>query len=257
MAVNDFAGKRVISAYRSGMRVRLFLIVGLVILMSFSCVPVEKIARHEFDSGFYKLKRPGDGPSRVYTTVTEDSIAVYPVITEGKNVYPDNTSFKGIKITNIKAGGEFYRSSFMNNSVDIDLTTVILKYRPPRGDVPNQLSSNINAAIYFGLRKDFYKVIPYKSPLHEESSYIRQIGFDAGIFAGLGITFMNPTVTMNAINQEYDGIVVQKGVAGFITFDNMSVGLALGFDNLLDKNKTFWIYNQKPYLGIVIGISNF
>lgn len=239
------------------MRFLRFFILGIAILMSCSCVPVEKIARHEFDSGFYNLKRPGNDPSKVYTTVVEDSITVYPVTTVGKNEVPDNTSFKGIRINNINEGNEFYKSSFINKSIDIDLTTVILKYRPPLGDVPNQLSSNINAAIYFGIRKDFYKLIPYKSPLGDETSYVRQIGFDAGIFAGLGITFMNPTVTLNAITQEYDGMVFQKGVAGFVTFDNMSIGVALGFDNLLDENKNSWIYNQKPYLGIVIGISNF
>jgi hypothetical protein len=37
----------------------------------------------------------------------------------------------------------------------------------------------------------------------------------------------------------------------------MSVGLAIGFDNLVDKNKSVWIYNQKPYIGLVIGIANF
>lgn len=90
-----------------------------------------------------------------------------------------------------------------------------------------------------------------------ETSYIRQVGFDVGFFAGLGLTFMNPTVTDNKITQEYDGMVFQKGVAGFVTFDNMSVGLTIGFDNLLNKNRSSWIYNQKPYLGLVIGISNF
>jgi hypothetical protein len=225
--------------------------------MSVSCVPAEKIVRHDFDSGYYKLKTPGAEPSRVYVNAINDSIDVYPVITEGKNEYPNTTSFKGISIIKIKKGDYFYRSCFINKSIDVDLTTVIMKYRPPQGGVPNQLSSNINASIYAGFRKDFYKAIPYLSPLHEETSYIRQIGIDAGIFAGIGITPINPTVTRNIVNQEYDGMVFQKGVAAFITFDNMSVGVAIGFDNLLDNNKTSWVYNQKPYLGLIIGISNF
>jgi hypothetical protein len=99
--------------------------------------------------------------------------------------------------------------------------------------------------------------MPHISPLGEETSFIRHIGFDAGVFAGIGITALNPTVTRDAIIQEYDGMVFQKGVAGFISFDNMSVGITIGFDNLLDKNKTSWIYNQKPYIGLLIGISNF
>jgi hypothetical protein len=233
------------------------LFLFFVLLLSNSCVPVEKIARHDFDSGFYKLKTQSGNSSDVYINVVDDSITVYPLVIEGKNESPDINSFMGINTKNIRKDNYFYRSCFINKSVDVDLTTVILKYRPPQRGVPNQLSSNVNAAIYMGFRKDFYKIIPYTSPLNEESSFIRQIGFDAGIFTGLGITPLNPTVTHNAITQEYDGMVFQKGVAGFITFDNISVGIVFGIDNLLDKNRSSWIYNQKPYLGLIIGISNF
>jgi hypothetical protein len=239
------------------MRIIVVSVLGLGILLSVGCVPVEKLKRHDFDSGFYKLKTQEVDLSHVYVNVIDDSIAVYPLTTEGKKEVPDFSSFRGIRIGKIKTGDYFYRSCFINKSIDVDLTTVILKYRPTRGGVPNQLNSNVNAAIYMGFRKDFYKTVPNISPIHEESSYIRQIGFDAGIFAGIGLTFINPTVTGNKITQEYDGMVFQKGVAGFITFDNISVGVALGFDNLLDKNRTSWVYNQKPYLGLVIGISNF
>ena len=73
----------------------------------------------------------------------------------------------------------------------------------------------------------------------------------------MGITQINPTVTGNQVELEYDGIVFQKGIGAFITIDRMSVGIVLGFDNLLDENKTVWLYNQKPYLGLSIGIANF
>jgi hypothetical protein len=239
------------------MRTGKYLISFLVLLLSYSCVPVEKIARHDFDPGFYKLKTQTGNRSDVYVKVIDDSITVYPLIPDGKNKSPDKNSFSGININSIRKDNNFYRSSFISNSFDADLTTIILKYRPPQGGVPNQLSSNINAALYLGFRKDFYKVMPHISPLGEETSFIRHIGFDAGIFAGIGITALNPTVTRDAIIQEYDGMVFQKGVAGFISFGNMSVGITIGFDNLLDKNKTSWIYNQKPYWGLLIGISNF
>jgi len=52
-------------------------------------------------------------------------------------------------------------------------------------------------------------------------------------------------------------MIFQKGVAGFISFGQMSLGLAVGFDNILDKSKSFWIYNQNPYLGLIITVSNF
>ena len=229
----------------------------LMTILSFSCVSFNKIARHDFDAGFYNLKSSVGESSLVYTNVIEDSIFVYQVMKEGEILSPDKSSVVKADIGNIKNGDFFSRSTFSNKSIDVDLTTLILKYRPLQQNVPNQLSANFNAAIYFGFRKDFYKIIPNVSPLHEESSYIRQVGFDAGFFAGIGVTPINPFVTENNINIEYDGFIVQKGIAAFITFDSMSVGVALSFDNLLDKNKTYWVFNQKPYFGLVIGIPNF
>jgi hypothetical protein len=239
------------------MKARNFVLLIYVALALNSCVPIEKFERHDFTSGYYKLKTQGNEPTRVYTKVEGDSLDVYPVIKEGKNESPDISSLKKVTVNKIQTGNYFYRSCFIKNSVDVDLTTVILKYRPAISGVPKQLNSNVNAAIYVGFRKDYYKAIPYRSPLKDEISFIRQIGFDAGFFGGIGLTFMSPTNTDNNITQEYDGMVFQKGVAGFVTFDNMSVGVTIGFDNLLDKNKTCWIYNQKPYIGLVIGISNF
>ena len=229
----------------------------LVILMLPGCVSVGKIARHDFDSGFYKLKTPGAAPTRVYTNVIEDSIVVYPVIVSGNKEFPNASSGMGTRISRIKTDNYFYNSCFISNSVDVDLTSILFKYRHPRDDVPGQFSADLNFAIYMGFRKDFYKVASSVPPLQEEKSFIRQFGFDLGIFAGIGTSPVNPTVTNNIISQQYDAMVFQKGVAGFISIGNMSLGLAVGFDNLLDKGKSSWIYTQKPYLGLIISVSNF
>jgi hypothetical protein len=229
----------------------------LIVLLSYSCVSIERIARHDFNSNYFKLKTEGNEPRSIYADVSGDSITIYPVIFEGNLKQPDTNHPVSFNLMNVKTGDNFSRSTFVYKSVDIDLSTILFKYRPEKQGVPGQLNFNLNGAIYTGIRRDFYRITPYKSPLKVETSYINHIGFDAGFFAGIGTTAVNPTVTLNKIDQEYDGLVFQKGIAAFITFGNFSVGLACGFDNLLDKNKSVWIYNQKPYLGIVIGIANF
>lgn len=234
------------------------LFIGIVlILISSGCATVKTIARHDFDSGFYTVKKDGGGTYKAYADVRDDSIDIYPVITEGNKEIPDISTHNGSKISEVKPGSPFYKNTFIQNSVDVDLSTVLMKLRPSQKNVPSQLSYNVNAALYIGLRRDFYKMVPYKSPLKKETSFIRQLGFDAGFFAGIGITPMNPWVTEGKVPIEYDGIVFQKGIAGFITIDRLSVGLSLGFDNLLDSNKKNWVFNQKPYLGLMIGILNF
>ena len=230
---------------------------GTLIILSAGCVPFDKIYSHDFRSGYFKLKTPETNRENVFINLSDDSITVYPVLRKEKAMLPDTGSYHIISIKNIKPGSYLYNSTFIKTSVDFDLTTALLKFRPALENVPSQLSANVNGLFYAGFRKDYFKLKTDFSQLNKTNSFIRHTGIDFGLIAGIGITPLNPTVTVNKINQEYDGIVFEKGVALFATYENMSVGIAFGFDNLLDHNKRSWIYNQKPWLGFVIGIANF
>jgi hypothetical protein len=239
------------------MRQGLLLCAGILTLSLVSCTPVEKIAFHDLSSGYYKLKTPDKEPSKVYINVIDDSVTVYRTAGDGKQISVDTSTHRSANISAIRKGDHLYGSCLVKKSADIDLSTVLLKYRPARGGVPNQLNANLNAAFYVGFRKDYYKMITNTSPLNEESTFCRHTGFDFGLFAGFGITQINPTVTNDKISQEYDGVIFQKGAGLFLTLERMSVGIVLGFDNLMDSNKDAWIYNQKPYIGLSLGIANF
>jgi hypothetical protein len=233
------------------------LFVWHFIFLAFTgCVPFDKIVSHDFSDGYFMLQSPNKKPEYVYIRQVNDSIKVYPAV-KNKPDFPDTIKCYATNLSSIKPGHPLYNNTLIKTSFDVDLSTVLLKFRPASEDVPSQLNANLNGIFYGGFRKDFFKLKSSSSPLNEISTSVRHSGFDLGIFAGIGITPVNPTVTMNRIIQEYDGIVFQKGIAVFATYANMSVGLALGFDNLLDKNKNFWIYNQKPWIGLVLGIANF
>ena len=66
---------------------------------------------------------------------------------------------------------------------------------------------------------------------------------------------MNPWVTSDRVQIEYEGIIWTKGIAGLVGLNNFTVGLALGWDHLLDQNRKDWIYQQKPWLGFVFGLN--
>jgi hypothetical protein len=239
------------------MKIIKLLIWLTIFILTAACVPFDKIYSHEFDDGYFKLKSAGKNPENIYLNLTDDSLKVYSVQKENKFKLSDTIAFCLANLKSIAPGNPLYNSIFVKTSADIDLSTVLMKFRPTSGNVPSQLSSNVNGIFYMGFRKDFFKLKSEFSELHEMSSFIRHTGFDFGLFAGIGISPINPTVTMNGTMQEYDGIVFQKGIAVFGTFENMSVGLALGFDNLLDHNKAIWIFNNKPWLGLAFGIANF
>jgi hypothetical protein len=234
-----------------------FIVVIIICLFTFSCVPLEKISRHDFDSGYYKIKTPGSSAANIYLDLKGDSVTIYDTDIQGKSKTPDKTSARVVKISEISQGGLLYNSTLVRKSIDFDLSTVLLKYRNETEDVPNQLSYNVNAVLYCGIRRDFFMIRSHPTPLNKNNPFIRQIGLDIGLMAGMGITPVNATVTKSRTLLEYDGWFFQKGIAAFLTFERMTVGISIGVDNLLDKNSNIWIYNQKPWIGLVLGIANF
>ncbi|HUV00178.1 MAG TPA: hypothetical protein VMW32_04365 [Bacteroidales bacterium] len=232
------------------------ILLALLVLFLPGCAPIGSIARHELDSGYYKLESEKDVDSKVYAEVYEDSIVVFRM-KEASSKNPDPYSRQATKISNIGSENYLFGSRFVKNSVEVDLSTILTKLRPSSSGVPAQLNANLNAAVYMGARKDFYVIKSHKSVLNKNSSSIKHLGYDAGIFAGIGVMPINPTVTNDNTTLEYDGIVFQRGIGAFITIDNASVGITLGFDKLIGGDSKIWIYNNKPYLGLALGIANF
>jgi len=238
------------------MKKLLFSLAAILFIILSACAPVGSIAIHEFGSGYYNLKSEKAGSAKVYADVYEDSLVVYK-LKPGGSKDPDPDSGIGTNISGINQDSYLYNSRFIKNSVEVDLSTILTKLRPASSGVPIQLNANLNALVYVGARKDYYIIKSHKLPLSRNYSSVKQIGYDFGIFGGIGITPINPTVTNSNTSLEYDGIVFQKGLGAFITINYLSVGITLGFDNLLSNDSKIWIYNNRPYLGLALGIANF
>jgi hypothetical protein len=110
-------------------------------------------------------------------------------------------------------------------------------------------------ALYAGWRHDYFHIISKKDPLGKSYSKISNRGFDFGIFAGPGVTLISPFTTQNKRTDEYSGMIIQTGIAGFIESNVASFGLAVGYDYLLNPDRKVWIYNNKPWVGFIVGIA--
>lgn len=225
-----------------------YYMVGLILLAG--CTTIEQSTLHGLTEGKYTAKTDS-GKQTFYAVFTEDSIQLFSIL-----------SYKPLKADTNQVRSFCYTQSGANlpprlskTSLDIDLTTALLKYRFKQSTIPNQANANLNLNLYAGWRKDYYSFHDQKSPLNRSRRKESHFQFDVGLFAGIGMTAMNPTVTNNQIDQEYDGIVFQKGVAGFIGMRRITLGLSLGFDNLLDANRHVWAYQQKPWIGLMLGIN--
>ncbi len=139
-------------------------------------------------------------------------------------------------------------------SVDIDIMTSVFKIRPHTANLPAQMNSNINGNLYLGLRNDIYSIKYKSNPIYKYQRLVNHIGFGGGLFLGLGNTAINASTAPNQAF-EYDGIAFQKGIAGLFAINKLTVGLSIGNDRLLDKNKNNWEYQHKVWYGLMLGLN--
>lgn len=226
-------------------------ILVLTILLS-SCGILKNTPSTNLSEGFYSDKTQSN--EKVYVRSDEDVISIYPTKDEGGKLKVDTAEliyqFHQEKANNSNDMVELKSSSF-----DLDFIAVPLKYRPPQAGVPAQLNTEINASIYLGLRTDRYSIGYELNPLGEKDRKIKHFGFSLGVLTGFGSSSINPTTTNDLLDQEYDGIVWSKGAGGIVALNNLTLGLAVGFDNLLDGNRSIWIYESKPWFGFTLGLN--
>lgn len=148
--------------------------------------------------------------------------------------------------------------SFLNLSkfcFDIDVLTIPFKYRPSVKNFPNQLNTNFSGGVYAGFRNDFYHFYFSTDPVGGQKRELKHFGLGIGLFSGIGSSAINPWTTQNQVQSEYDGFVFMNGVAGIIAVNKLTFGLCAGIDILLDKNKSVWIYQHKPWMGLTVGLN--
>ena len=215
-----------------------------------SCSTLERASQHGLNDGFYQLKSDSSEKQAVYLDVSEDNITVYPTTNKQPQSQPVLT-IPLVTTDNIS----FQRITFQKQGLDIDISTVLMKYRPSIGELPAQLTTDLNLALYAGWRFDFYPVEHRKDPLNRSYAKIGNRGFDFGFFAGPGTTLISPFTTRNKRSDEYNGMIIQGGFAGFIESNMASFGLSVGYDYLLSSDRNNWIYQNKPWVGLVVGVA--
>lgn len=222
----------------------------LAIFLS-SCAAVKTATVHELESGRYTA-RSGTVVKPVYARITAEEVALLPLDIRKK---PVPVPWLSVSRAEFPADSLQQKLVLTKQSVDLDLTTVLLRFRFRQPALPAQLNSHFNAALYAGLRKDWYLFRDHIDPLGRRirKQYHREI--DIGPFIGFGATAVNPSTTASRITEEYDGVVLQKGLALFIGSGQLTIGLGLGFDGLLSPHRKQWIYQEKPWLGLLIGLN--
>ena len=223
-----------------------FSVTGLVA----SCKTFENASLHGLTSGYYTLKTVDNYIQDVYLDVTDDQVHVYDQIKR----QPGKKQLYSIPLT-ITDSLLLHDMVFKKQSLDIDITSIILKYRPSVQGLPAQLNTDLNVALYVGWRNDNYHIIGKQDPLGRKHHKIGNLGYDLGFFAGPGAAIINPFTTNDRQVNDYSGMMIQYGIAGFLESNVASFGLSIGYDHLLNPDRKIWIYRNKPWVGFIVGVA--
>ena len=185
-----------------------------------------------------KASLPADDKNPVTVDVS-DSAIVFFVNPKPKQIPVNGTS-------------PWFRYHF--TSFDTDLVTIPFKYRLSQQRQPAQLITNANAAVYMGVRYDqgYQRNVFYH---HQQRSEIRSFSIGAGFLAGVTAATVNSFSTGGQLLDEYDGACFSYGLAAIFGYRAITLGLAVGYDYLTDQNRSVWLYQNKPWLGITVGLN--
>ncbi|UYZ61978.1 hypothetical protein [Hymenobacter weizhouensis] len=151
--------------------------------------------------------------------------------------------------------GRRHSTLLLSRRFDLDVFTLPFKIRPARAPLPVQLNTSFNAALYVGRRLDFYHVTT--PPRHRlgTAPFVRDTGIGYGLFTGLGAAVINPDVTrQQTAIAEYEGLVGHIGAAVIYDARVFNVGLAAGLDHLFGPDRRHWIYQHRPWFGVLFGL---
>lgn len=184
----------------------------------------------------------------------EDSIKIYSAKSIEKGFVDTAKKIKVVFPEN-KKPLDFENYSFKKNSFDLDVLSILFKYRPVVKNFPRQFNTGFSGAVYFGYRTDVYHLSYKQTPLKEWKRNINHYGYSFGVFTGIGTARIDPSVTLNRIDYEYDGVTNLTGICFIIAVNKLSLGITSGVDFLLDKNRKYWVNNKKPWIGLAIGLN--
>ena len=143
---------------------------------------------------------------------------------------------------------------YQTTGLDVDLFTMPFKYRFKTADQPGQLEDKLNVGVHIGGRYDLgrHRTVYFR---RNHRSEISTFSVGLGGFFCVSPARVDPFSTLGRVTDEYYGLGVNYGISTTISVRSFSAGLAVGFEQLTDRNRNLWIYQHKPWLGVTFGIN--
>lgn len=200
-----------------------------------SCASLTSLPESELKSDYYYYRENGSRYEKVFVNVKDDSTTIVKV--NGGSVIPNHTKQK-----------------FQKRSFDVDVLVALFKIRPQASNFPRQLVTEFNGNVFMGYRVDRYKSRYFDTPLGTVKKF-RHRAFTFGTFGGIGTTSVTPWSTNNKTTDEYNGLILTRGLSAMVGVNNLTVGLGVGWDFLTDRDKDIWIYQNRAWYGLTLSLN--
>lgn len=201
------------------------------------CGALRNSPKYQLSDDTYQYKQVGGRYEKAHVFLHEDSIRILG--------YKDNM------VRNFDMSA---KQLFVKRSFDVDVMTVGFKHRPASENLPRQLTTDFNGNVFLGYRIDRFNVAYKRTPFGLKAKYGHR-GFTAGFFGGIGSTAVTPWTTNNQISDEYNGFTLSRGMALMAGVNTLTVGFGVGWDYLTDRDKSIWVYQNKPWYGLTVGLN--
>lgn len=206
-----------------------------------SCAALKETARYEFVDDEYWYRQRPNNYQKVYVDadLDNDVIDIYPVSSAEED---------------IPSLQEHVDQYFIMKDLHVNILTIPFKLRPSVAGFPSQLNSNFNGEIFLGYRVDKFRRHFKNTPAGYKDEMLHW-GISGGIFGGIGSSVIAPWTTSYQTMDEYNGLVMSRGIAVLGAVNRLNVGFALGWDYLTDRDKNIWIHQNKIWYGLAIGLN--
>ena len=217
------------------------------------CGSLRNTAKYALHDGTYSLRRAGQSAQRVYLETTDETLTAYPLGAKGRYV-PDSARAVTLAFP-LKAPALLPRQVLVKSSFDLDVLTIPFKFRPATAGRPPQLNTSFSGGTYVGYRRDRFSLQYRATPIGTATRELVHYGFSAGGFVGLGSAPITAVVVGGSGVADYEGVVLLTGAAMIVGVENLTLGLAVGTDRLLDRNHSRWTYAGQPWVGFAFGLN--
>jgi len=191
-----------------------------------------------------------------------DEQAINKKISESKTYfyYPADTI--GFSSNDLERRNYYKTDDFKYHGLNpvFQTITIPFKFRGEFADsIPATIGTSFNAGFAFGGKWTVHKYGAYYKEIDGQYSYLST---KKKAFSLTGGGFLGPTVialendknVTEIIDVDHSELGLTAGLFGVAGAGKFNLGLAVGWDMAVGRDGDKWIYDRKPWLGLVLGL---